>query len=153
MTVRNIKESDYPELEKLFCAYFAELDCEDDPLSLFNDCVVPDLKAELLNVAVAENGEKLCGFVIYQIDDVINDWCFSEGKGDIREIYVTPNARRFGFGKALLRFAESALKTEGATEVYTLPTDESEKFFFSCGYGDVGEYCAELDSKVFGKNL
>lgn len=153
MTVRNIRESDYPELENLFCAYFKELDCEDDPLSLFNDCVVPDLKAELLNVAVALEGETLCGFVIFQIDDVINDWCFLEGKGDIREIYVAPENRSKSFGKALLRFAESALKADGAQEVYLLPTDESEKFFSSCGYRDIGEYCAELDCKVFGKNL
>ena len=153
MTIRNVKDADYTAFAKLFCDYYAELDCEDDSLPLFEEFVAPDLKAGLLSVAVAENGDNLCGFVIFQIDDVINDWCYAEGKGDIREIYVAPEHRRNGFGASLLRFAESALKADGAEEVYLLPTDESEKFFIACGYCDIGEYCAELDCKVFGKNF
>lgn len=153
MTIRNVKDADYPALEKLFCDYYAELDCEDDALPLFNESLAPDSKAGLLSVAVAETGEKLCGFVIFQIDDVINDWCYAEGKGDIREIYVAPEHRRNEVGTSLLRFAENALKSDGAEEVCLLPTDESEKFFISCGYNDIGEYCAELDCKVFGKNF
>ncbi len=153
MNVRLITEYDLHALQKLFCAYYEELDCGEDPLSLFEDLVATDIKAGLLSVAVADCGDGLCGFAIFQIDDVINDWCFSEGKGDIREIYVTPEKRRQGVGKALLFFAESALKADGATEVYLLPTDDSEKFFINCGYSDIGDYCAELDCKVFGKNF
>lgn len=153
MTIRNIDGGDMPQFKKLFCDYFRELDCEDDPLPLFDDCVATDLKAGLLSVGVAEGGGKICAFVIFQLDDVINDWCFAEGKGDIREIFVSADERRKGIGRALMHFAENALKREGASEVYLLPSDESEAFFTSCGYGDMGEYCAELDSKVFGKNL
>lgn len=153
MTIRNVKESDLPALKKLFSDYFTELDCDDDPLHLFDEYVLPDLKANLLSVAVADGGESISGFIIFQIDDVINDWCFEEGKGDIREIYVAPESRRQGVGTSLLAFAENALKADGAKEVYLLPTDESEKFFNYSGYCDIGEYCAELDCKVFGKNF
>ena len=153
MTIRSLKERDLRSLKELFCSYYEELGCDDDPLPLFTDCVAPDWRANLLSIAVAEEGEKLCGFIIFQIDDVINDWCFAEGKGDIREIYVGRSERRKGLGKALLLFAENALKNTGAKEVYLLPTDESEGFFISCGYKDIGDYCAELDCKVFGKDL
>ena len=153
MDIKKLDDATFPEFEKLFCDYYTELDCEEDAPHLLNEYLAPDLKANLLSVAVACDGQRLCGFVIYQIDDVINDWCFAEGKGDIREIYVPPERRKNGVGKALLLFAENALKTDGAKEVYTLPTDNSEKFFIACGYCDIGEYCGELDCKVFGKNF
>ena len=153
MKVRPVCEKDYASFEKLFYDYYTELDCEDDPLHLFSEYVLPDLNAKLFCAAVAEADGVLAGFIIYQIDDVINDWNFKEGCGDVRELFVVPEYRRRGAGRALIVFAETALKAEGAAEVYTLPTDESEAFFKKCGYGDIGEYCAEADSKVFGKNL
>ena len=153
MTVSKLNDSALPEFEKLFCDYFAELDCDEDAYHLLNEYLLPDLKANLLSVAIAHEKDRLCGFVIFQIDDVINDWCFLEGKGDIREIYVAPDRRKQGVGKALLLFAENALNADGAKGIYTLPTDESESFFKSCGYCDIGDYCAELDCKVFGKNF
>lgn len=157
MTVREITEKDFPAFEKLFCDYYAELDCEDDPLHLFKEYVLPDLKAGLFRtgVAIKESGDqsgKIAGFVIFQIDDVLNDWNFKEGCGDVRELYVIPPFRNNGIGRALLTFAENGLKSDGASEIYTLPTEESERFFIKCGYADAGEYCAEADNKVFGKN-
>ena len=153
MTVRPILESDYAAFEKLFCDYYTELDCEDDPLHLFSEYLLPDLKAGLFNVAMAETDGQTVGFIIYQIDDILNDWNFKEGCGDVRELYVAPDYRRRGAGTALLKFADSALTPAGADEVYTLPTEESEAFFIKRGYEDIGEYCAEADNKVFGKNL
>lgn len=157
MTVREITEKYFPAFEKLFCDYYAELDCEDDPLHLFKEYVLPDLKAGLFRTGVAikesnNRGGEIVGFVIFQIDDVLNDWNFKEGCGDVRELYVIPSLRKKGIGRALLSFAEAALKADGASEIYTLPTEESERFFIKCGYADAGEYCAEADNKVFGKN-
>jgi len=36
MTVRPIEKKDYSAFKELFCNYYAELDCEDDPLHLFD---------------------------------------------------------------------------------------------------------------------
>ena len=151
MTVRTVCENDFPAFKELFRDYYTELDCEDDPLSLFDEYLLPDLKAGLFEVAVCETEGKICGFVIFQIDDVINDWNFKEGCGDVRELFVAPYTRGNGVGSALLRFAEARLKDMGADEIYTLPTEESEAFFKKCGYEDTGEYCSEADNKVFGK--
>ncbi|MDE7379542.1 MAG: GNAT family N-acetyltransferase [Clostridia bacterium] len=153
MPVRPIDTADYPAFRKLFCDYFTELDCEDDPEYTFDEFLLPDLEAENFSVAVAEAEGRLVGFVIYQIDELLNAWHFKEGFGDVREIYVAPLFRKRGLGSELLKFAEDALKAEGADGVYTLPVEESEAFFSKRGYSDTGEYCSGLDNKVFGKNL
>lgn len=142
-----------PAFKQLFCDYFAELDCEEDPLPLFDDCLLPDLRANLFSVAVCKEGGAPVGFIIYQIDDILNDWNFKEGFGDVRELYVAPAFRRRGLGSALLTFAENELKKGGATEIYTLPVEECESFFAKRGYFDGGEYCPDADNKVFSKKL
>ncbi len=151
MKVSPVTEKDYPAFENLFCDYYEELDCEDEPLHLFREYVLPDLKANLFEAAAVLQGETLAGFIIFQTDDVLNDWNFKEGCGDVRELYVCPAARRQGLGSALLSFAEARLWQAGVKEIYTLPTEESEKFFINRGYTDTGEYCPEADNKVFGK--
>lgn len=153
MTIRPVSDADYAALEKLFCDYYTELDCEDDPLHLFSEYLLPDFKAGLFEVGVAEVDGSVAGFVIFQIDDLLNDWNFKEGCGDVRELYVAPSFRRKGYGSALLSFAESRLAVLGASEIYTLPLEENEKFFAARGYLDSGEYCADADNKVFSKNL
>ena len=159
MTVRPIRDADLPAFEKLFCDYYAELDCEEAPLPLFTDFLLPDLKAGLFDVGVCEENcaavgtVAVCGFVIFQVDDILNDWNFKEGCGDVRELYVAPPCRRQGYGSALLTFAEKSLSAAGVAEIYTLPVEESESFFAARGYADSGEYCADADNKVFSKKL
>ncbi len=153
MKVRPVQLSDYPAFKKLFCDYYTELDCEEDPLPLFDDCLLPDLKAGLFEVGICEIEGAVVGFVIFQIDDILNDWNFKEGCGDVRELYVAPAFRRQSLGTALLQYAEAALIKSGATEIYTLPVEECESFFIARGYTDGGEYCAEADNKVFIKNM
>lgn len=153
MKVRLFEENDCEAFKQLFAEYYAELDCEDDPLHLFDEYVLPDLRAGLFEVAVAECDGQVCGFTVYQIDDLINDWNFKEGCGDLRELFVSPAVRGRGLGGMLLGFCEQRLIKLGAREIYTLPVEESEAFFTKHGYADTGEYCAEADNKVFGKSL
>lgn len=151
MQIKRVTEKDFPQLKALFCEYYRELDCEDDPEEIFDGLVADDLKSGLISAAAAFDGNALVGFIIYQIDDILNDWCFKDGCGDIRELFVAPSSRGSGFGGALVAFAEKELKSERADKVYLLPTEESEKFFIKLGFADNGEYCAELDNKVFEK--
>ncbi|MGN1060489.1 MAG: GNAT family N-acetyltransferase [Candidatus Coproplasma sp.] len=153
MSIREIQEKDYEQFEELFCAYYTELGCEDEPCHLFDEYVLPDLKENLFSVAVAVDGDTLCGFIVYQTDRPDNEWCFREGDGDIREIYVSPSRRNGGMGKELVAFAENELALSGVKNIYVLPTEEAEGFFTACGYSDGGDYCAELDNKVFEKTL
>lgn len=153
MEIKPVTQGDFAALKKLFCNYYKELDCEEDPQEVLDNVLLPDLQAKLFDAALIFFGGDAAGFVIYQIDDVINDWCFLEGWGDLREIYVAPAYRRKGLGRAMVAFACEELKKSGATRVYTLPVEESESFFTICGFADCGNYCPEADNKVFEREL
>lgn len=151
MSISALEKKNYAAFRKLFTAYYEELDCEDDPLHLLDEYIIPDYEEGLLHIAVSSDGQELTAFVIYQTDDPVNDWCFKDGCGDIREIYVLKEERGKGIGSLLVKFAESDLKAEGASGIYALPTEDAEAFFIALGYFDCGEYCEELDNKVFIK--
>ncbi|MDE7440026.1 MAG: GNAT family N-acetyltransferase [Clostridia bacterium] len=146
-----LKDTDSEIFKKLFKDYYAELDCADDTAHLVDEYIIPDMIAGLLHVDLIADGA-VSGFVIYQIDDINNEWNFKEGWGDIREIYITPSRRRQGLGKFLLFTAEMKLKEAGAKKSYCLPYEGAAAFFTACGYSDSSEYCEDLDCTVFEKN-
>ena len=102
-------------------------------------------------IDILHDGEKYAGFVIYQTDDINNDWNLKEGWGDVREIYVSPSSRRQGLGKFLLFTAEMKLKESGINRAYCLPYEESASFFTACGYEKTDDYNEDLDCFVYTK--
>lgn len=140
------------EFEALFTSYYQELGCDEDIGHLLDEYILPDLLAGLINIEILQDGEKYAGFVIYQTDDIGNEWNFKEGWGDIRELYIIPSHRRQGLGRFLLYTAELKLKESGTNKAYCLPSEDSEKFFTACGYEKTEGYNAELDSIVYEKH-
>lgn len=136
---------------KLFKDYYEELGCEDDAQHLADEYVLPDMLAGLLHVDILDDGGEYAGFIIYQRDDIDNEWCFREGWGDVREIYVAPSFRRQGLGKFLLYTAEMKLKEAGAVRCYCLPCNSAADFFAACGYEKTDEYDDEFDGFVYEK--
>ena len=55
--------------------------------------------AGLIKIDILKDGETHAGFVIYQNDDIDNEWHFKEGWGDIREIYVIPSLQNINLDK------------------------------------------------------
>ncbi len=151
--ILTLNENYVDGFEKLFTAYYTELDCGEDIPHLLDEYVIPDFKAGLISIQLLKDGEVFAGFVIYQKDDLNHEWNLREGWGDVREIYVTPSHRRAGFGKALLLAAECDMKGLGVDKCYCLPTDESVKFFETCGYMRGNLYNEELDCFVYEKKL
>ena len=135
----------------LFKCYYAELGCADDAEQLVQEYVLPDLLAGLLHVDLLYDGGGCIGFVIYQKDDIDNDWNYKEGWGDMREIYVAPFARGRGYGKFLLYTAEMKLKDAGADRAYCLPAENAAEFFTACGYSRTDEYDEEFGCYVYEK--
>lgn len=140
------------EFEALFNSYYEELGCDEDIQHLLDEYILPDLLAGLIKIDILQDGQTFAGFVIYQTDDIDNEWNFKEGWGDIREIYIIPSLRRQGLGKFLLYTAELKLKESGTDKAYCLPSEESESFFTACGYERTEGYNAELDSIVYEKH-
>lgn len=150
--VFSLKDTDRAVFEKLFKDYYAELDCADDTAHLVDEYIIPDMLAGLLRIDLISDGDTVSGFVIYQIDDINNEWNMKEGWGDIREIYIIPDRRRQGLGKFLLYTAEMKLKEAGAKNAYCLPFEGAQPFFTACGYINSDEYCEDLDCTIFEKN-
>ena len=136
---------------KLFADYYTELDCGENITHLLDEYVFPDYLAGLISIDLLDDGDETVGFIIYQIDDIDNEWCLKEGFGDVREIYITPSHRRHGLAKFLLYSAEMKLRENGATEAYALPYEKALPFFTACGYADSGEHCDDLDCNVYVK--
>lgn len=139
------------QFEKLFSDYYAELGCDDDVPHLLSEYVICDLLAGLIKIELIKDGETFAGFVIYQIDDIDNEWNKKEGWGDIREIYVVPPLRCRGLGRFLLYTAEFKLRESGADKCYALPSEGSEKFFEACGYAKSREYDEDLECFAYHK--
>lgn len=151
LTVSPLKDISLGAFKKMFCDYYAELDCADDTAHLLDEYVLPDMLAGFIKIDVLKDGEAFAGFIIYQTDDITNDWNFKEGWGDVRELYVAPEYRKKGYGKFLLYTAEMKLRESGVNKAYCLPCEGTENFFTACGYVRSDGYNAELDCIVYEK--
>ncbi len=151
LKVAPLRDVALEDFKTLFADYYRELGCDDDCGHLTDEYIIPDLLAGLLKIDMLFSGDAPAGFVIYQRDDIDNDWNFKEGWGDIREIYVVPSLRRTGAGTLLLYTAEMRLRESGVTKSYALPALGSEPFFEACGYRKTEDYNADLDSLVYVK--
>lgn len=139
------------EFARLFGLYYRELDCADDTAHLIDEYILPDLLAGLIKIDMLSEEGKYIGFVVYQKDDIDNDWNLKEGWGDIREIFVEAPCRRKGYGKFLLFTAEMKLMESGVQRAYCLPYEGAEKFFTACGYAKTEDYVEEMDCRIFEK--
>lgn len=137
---------------KLFTDYYTELGCGEDIPHLIEEYILPDLLSGLIKADILFDSETCAGFVIYQKDDIDNEWNFKEGWGDIREIYIAPESRGKGYGKFLLYTAEFRLKEAGTDKAYCLPSEEASGFFYACGYSETEEYNEDLDCPVYTKS-
>lgn len=151
ISVKPLTDESKTQFEKLFTEYYSELDCGENVKHLVDEYILPDLLAGLIRIELLKDGDTYAGFVIYQKDDIDNEWNFKEGWGDVREIYVIPSKRRKGYGKFLLYTAELKMRESGLDRAYCLPCDGAEKFFEACGYKKGGEYSEELDCFVYEK--
>lgn len=136
----------------LFKDYYEELGCDEDVDHLLDEYVLADCDAGLLRIAVAIDGAA-CGFVIYQIDSIENEWCLKEGMGTVRELYVSHARRGGGVGTKLMEFAEGQLKEGGAKGLYILPAEGTQAFFISRGYEESDEFCEDMDCNFFYKAI
>jgi GNAT superfamily N-acetyltransferase len=146
-----LKDEGELNFRQLFTAYYQELGCDDNVDHLLDEYVIPDYKAGLLCIDLVDDDDECVGFVIYQIDEITNEWNFKEGWGDIREIYLTPSARGKGYGRFMIFGVEIKLLEKGAEKAYTLPPDSSAGFFRACGYEESEEHNCDLDCPVYIK--
>ena len=82
--ILTLNENYVDGFEKLFTAYYTELDCGEDIPHLLDEYVIPDFKAGLISIQLLKDGEVFAGFVIYQKDDLNHEWNLREACGYVR---------------------------------------------------------------------
>ncbi len=131
-----------------------ELDCGEDAKHLIGEYIIPDLIAGLLHIDLINDNDECAGFIIYQIDDINNDWNLQEGYADIREIYIAPEYRRKRHGQIFCFIPpKMKLKEAGAKSRTACLMQKAIPFFTACGYRNTDRYNDELDCFVFEKKF
>ena len=110
-----------------------------------------DKEVVLIDLLLCE--EELCGFIIYQIDSKESDWCYREGFGLIRELYIKKAYRAKGLSARLVNHAEKSLIEMSATKSYVTTGSETSRFWDKMGYKGNGEICSINDSYILIKGL
>jgi len=153
LKIRKLEESDFDAFAQLVGLCFRE----DYKLEL-NDAQVNEVSKTMTQQAKNDiaHTDLLCvdgiaiGFIQYQIDSPKSDWCEKEGWGCIREMYISNEYRKKGYGKTLATHAENELKKLLAAHIY-LTTDDALDFWLNVGYVDSGEICEKNDGNILVK--
>ncbi len=144
MIITNFEQKHAQTFTQLFAAYFSEIGAG-VPEDIVRDKLIPHIFAleekKTLRIDLAFSEDICIGFSIYQIDTLESDWCKRPGWGFIREFYIAPPYRRFGFGRKLAEHTEKALRNMGASGLY-LTSDSGIPFWVSCGWRETREICS-----------
>lgn len=131
--MRNLERRDLPELERILVATgafnSAEVDCALELLNL----VLDDPAQKDYLVAVAEDGGKVAGYILY------GPVPLTAGNFDIYWIATDPEAQGKGLGRRLMAFAEADARQRGARMVCLETSSQggyerTRRFYDRAGY-------------------
>lgn len=145
----------YNKFRSNFMRYFRE-----DIKLCLNDSQFDEICGEIVQMAdkgiisvdILLEEDEMIGFIIYQIDSPLSDWCEKEGFGFIRELYIQPERRLKGLGASLVTNAQNSLIQTGVTNIY-LTSDSSRDFWFKMGYRANGTISAINKDPIWIKDL
>ena len=151
MAINTILLSDFtdPRFRAAFQAYFGEIG-----ISVKDwDGLFREMNEEGNNLAylLLDEEENLLGFLQFQMTGFSN-WFFEEPFGFIREFWVHPAHRRQGYGKSLLRAAETYFSEHGAYRSI-LTSDDAVAFYLANGYEKAPGIQAKNEMEVLVRNL
>jgi len=152
--IRSYSDSDYAAFKEMLATCFHQDYNEqltEEQLDRWQNALIRRAAAEVVFLDILTINDVAKGFILYQVDSTESDWCVKEGHGTIRELYITADLRRAGYGRALAAHAESQLGLKNINGMYLTSEDEAMGFWTKMGYRDSGEICPENDSSIFVK--
>lgn len=145
--IEKLQEKDFESFAKIFAEYFVdEMKFASDRHRIEkiakNYIIKEQYLQDIVCIDVAKLGDKIVGFVIYQIDSEKSDWCERDGAGFVREFYVSPAYRGKKLGSLLIKRSDEMLKKMGATDVYLASAKDSGVILFyeKNGYHRTGKF-------------
>lgn len=157
-SIEKLTKDDYEEFADMFVYYFInETGADDSPDKLKEGLVkmiFRQLEHKIVYVDVAKT-DKICGFIIYQVDKPESDWNERPGWGLIREFYVAKEHRNKGIGTMLLTNAEKKLKRRGVKNIYLTSSEEDsvKQFYLGNNYSTDNIRCESNNGEIYEKIL
>jgi len=148
-------ENDLVDFKKMFASYFRgdfKIDISDESLEKLCNKISESILSGVLLLDLLKVNGRCVGFINSQVDSPKSDWNEREGWGFIRETYVEKHYRGKGLGLKLVENAESNFLKMNIKYVY-LTSDDSEKFWLSCGYKLTGDISKINKDPIFVKHL
>lgn len=156
--IKKLEKEDYEEFADMFVDYFInETGANDDPDKLkvgLVRMIFRQVEHKIVYVDVAK-ADKICGFILYQIDKPESDWNERPGWGLIREFFVAKEHRNKGVGAMLLANAEKKLKLRGVKNIYLTSSEEDsvKQFYLNKGYLTDNIKCESNNGEIYEKRL
>lgn len=158
-SIRKLTKNDYEIFADMFIDYFVndigiKYDVEKLKKNLVKNTIIKQYERNIIFIDIIKK-DKICGFIIYQIDSELSDWNLKTGYGYIREFYIAKDYRGKGLGTLLVENAENSLKSLGVDNVY-LTSAESEavkNFYVKNKYTTNNIICAENGNVIYEKVL
>ncbi|MCL2574655.1 MAG: GNAT family N-acetyltransferase [Defluviitaleaceae bacterium] len=157
MKIVEYNESNRVMFEKLFEEYFIDelkIDnlAEGEFESIFGS-ISQHVKEGICFLDLLMIDGSVKGFINYQVDSERSNWCIKEGHGCIRELYIMPDFRKFGYGKELVVHAEKRLMGLSVSAIYLTSEANATSFWAKMGYRDMDEICARNNQPIFEKEV
>ncbi|MDR2833087.1 MAG: GNAT family N-acetyltransferase [Streptococcaceae bacterium] len=152
-TIRPYQTIDYPVFLKMFYDNYIndyEMDLTMEQMDELAQIITQSVEHNIMYLDLLFIDEVAVGFIKYQVDTPVSDWCEKEGFGFIRELHVNQKFRGKGYGKSLAKHAENQLRSLNVPGIY-LTTDTAMKFWQELGFKDTGEVCEKNDGFIFIK--
>lgn len=130
MTIRPLENYFYdPQFQRIFRAYFAEIGITlREDTTLWDEIKKSADEEGMVCLAAQEDGA-LVGFIMLQSEPMTSrSGFFSMFLGFIRELWVAPERRRSGLGRALIQQAEALLRDQARSCWRSLPPPPPSAF-------------------------
>jgi len=99
-------------------------------------------------VFVADDGPDIAGFACLQVTRSV---CYDHPRAELTELYIAPDHRRRGVGRALVEMVVQAAKEAGAAEIVLATSGDNEaarRLYQACGFASEGDV---YYTRVLGK--
>lgn len=97
---------------------------------------------------IAELDQAVCGFACVRIHRAV---CYASPVGELTELYVEPQARRSGVGRALVQAAEALARAAGVEALLVatgFENTQAQQLYHHCGFKNEGLLLAKVLNEV-----
>ena len=136
MSIRKVKQEDYEELMALYNGFVGE----DRYSKHDNDSFEKVLGSPNNHIFVAEEDEKIIGFVTFSIRDVVR---YPKPIAELDELFVGIPYQKKGVGHKLMKQVEKAAKKRNCYRMFIESAyrhESAHKFYEKLGYKNYGSH-------------